>query len=226
MATYIVLLGMPGAGKGTQAAIISKDLGLPHITSGGMFRELAGQDTELARRVREIMRRGDLVPDDLTVQIVRERLERPDAAGGAILDGFPRTVPQAEALDALLAENGHSVTVVPFFKLSKEEALARLGGRWICSKDPNHMYHTRFNPPKVPGVCDIDGAPLYQREDDTPEAHKQRIEVYMERTAPLIEYYRDRGLLVEINAEQPIEAVTAELMAAIKERIVENGHSD
>ncbi|GAB4438506.1 MAG: adenylate kinase [Anaerolineae bacterium] len=216
MATYIVLLGLPGAGKGTQAALLQEALGLPHVTSGGLFREIAEQDGPLADRVRAILASGDLVPDDITIQIVEARISRDDAANGVILDGFPRTVLQAQALDRLLAERGEEVDIVPFLNLSEQEALARLGGRWVCSKDPSHMYHTRFNPPKTPGVCDIDGAPLFQREDDTPEAHRHRLEVYRENTQPLIDYYRDKGILVEIDAERSIEVIQADLLAATR----------
>lgn len=216
MATYIVLLGLPGAGKGTQAALLQKELGLPHVTSGGLFREIAEQRGALADKVRAIMAAGDLVPDDITIQVVAERISRADAKNGVILDGFPRTVPQAEALAKLLAERGERVTLVPYLSLSEAEALARLGGRWVCTQDPNHMYHTRFNPPKTPGVCDIDGAALVQREDDTPEAHRRRLEVYKQNTQPLIDYYRAKGLLVEIDAEPGIDAIKANLLDAIR----------
>jgi adenylate kinase len=207
---------LPGAGKGTQAALLKDELVLPHVTSGGLFREIAEQQSELADKVRAIMAAGDLVPDDLTIQIVKERITRPDAKDGVILDGFPRTAPQAAALAQLLDELGESLTCVPFIQLSEQEALERLGGRWVCTQDPNHMYHMKFNPPKQDKVCDIDGAPLYQREDDTPEAHKHRLDVYMEKTAPLIDYYRDEELLVEIDGEQSIEGVQKALVAAIK----------
>ncbi len=216
MATYIVLLGLPGAGKGTQAARLKERLNLPHITSGGLFRTIAKQESALADRVRAIMAAGDLVPDALTIEIVKERISRPDAADGVLLDGFPRTVPQAEALEALLDTMGQRVTLVPFIKLSEQEALERLGGRWVCSKDPNHLYHLKFSPPQEAGICDICGGTLYQREDDTPQAHKHRLDVYIEKTAPLIDYYRTKGLLVEIDGEQTIEEVEKALAAAIK----------
>jgi adenylate kinase len=215
--TTIVLLGAPGAGKGTQAAILSEKLGIPHVTSGGLFRAMREQDTPLARKVQKIMASGDLVPDDITIEIVRNRITQPDASEGVILDGFPRTLPQAEALDELLASLGRSVDLVPYFKVSEEEVLARLGGRWICTQDESHVYHERYNPPQKPGICDEDGAPLYQREDDKPEAIRKRFQVYQERTAPLIAYYRERGVLVEIDAEQGIEDVTAALLKVVGE---------
>ncbi len=216
MGTYIMLLGPPGAGKGTQAAQLKETLNLPHITSGGLFREIVEQEGELADQVRKIMAKGDLVPDNITIQVVRERLARGDARSGAILDGFPRTVPQAEALDKLLAEMGEAVTIVPYIKLSEEEALDRLSGRWVCTQDPNHMYHEKFNPPEKPGVCDIDGAPLHQREDDTREAQKHRLEVFNEKTKPLIDYYEEKGLLTKIDGDQSIQGVQSDLVDAIK----------
>lgn len=217
MGTYIVLLGLPGAGKGTQATMLEERFGLPHVTSGGLFREMTEQEGELADKVRSIMAEGNLVPDDITIQIVKERISRDDAKDGVILDGFPRTVPQAEALDDLLVESfDSSVTLVPFIKLSESEALERLSGRWVCTENPDHIYHMKFNPPEEDKTCDIDGAPLYQREDDTPEAQKHRLDVYIEKTEPLIDYYREKGLLVEIDGEQSIEEVHKDLVAAIR----------
>jgi adenylate kinase len=215
MATYIVLMGVQGAGKGTQAAILSEQHGLPHVTTGGLFREMEGQDTPLAREIQAIMTRGDLVPDDITIQVVRDRLAQPDAAQGAIFDGFPRTRPQAEALDKLLAEMGQQVAIVPFFNLTREVAIRRISSRWECTLDPRHVYNVATNPPRAAGICDIDGAPLRQRPDDTPEAAAKRIDTFYEKTAPLLDYYRAKGLLHEIDADQPIEAVTAELLSAL-----------
>jgi adenylate kinase len=215
MATYIVLMGVQGAGKGTQAAVISEKLGLPHITTGGLFRAMEGQDTPLAREIQAIMLRGDLVPDEVTVQVVRERLQQPDAGKGAIFDGFPRTRPQAEALDKLLADLKGKVTLVPFLKLERDVAIKRISARWECSQDPRHVYNMESNAPKKAGLCDTDGAALRQRPDDTPEAAAKRIDLYFEKTAPLLDYYRERQLLQTLNANQSIEAVTAELMAAL-----------
>ncbi len=214
-ATYIVLMGVQGAGKGTQAAVLSKQLNLPHVTSGGLFREMRSQDTPLAREVQAIMKSGALVPDDVTIRIVGDRLMKGDAVNGAILDGFPRTRPQAEALDALLAKTGNKVTIVPFLNLDKNVAISRISDRWECSQNPSHVYNQSTNPPQVPGHCDIDNAPLRQRDDDTPEAAARRVNLYFEETAPLLDYYRAKGLVREINADQPIDKVTADLMAAI-----------
>ncbi len=214
-ATYIVLMGVQGSGKGTQAASLAEKLGIPHITSGGLFREMKNQDTPLAREVQAIMTAGQLVPDDATIRVVGERLSKPDAAKGAILDGFPRTRPQAEALDALLSRMGNRVTLVPFLDLDKAVAVKRISDRWECTKDPTHVYNLTSKPPKTPGICDIDRAPLRQRADDTPEAAEKRISLFFEQTAPLLDYYRGRGLLRQINADQPIEQVTADLMSAV-----------
>jgi adenylate kinase len=215
MPTYILLMGGPGAGKGTQARELSEKYGLPHVASGDLFRDNLKRATALGRLAREYMDRGELVPDDVTIAMIRDRLQQPDAAGGAILDGFPRTIPQAQALDSLLAEFGGKVDVALNIAVPEDKLLERLAGRWTCRGEQQHMYHLLFNPPKVPGRCDIDGTELFQRADDTAEVQAKRIQVFMEQTAPLIEYYRDRGWLVEIDGEKDIAGVTAELTAAI-----------
>lgn len=215
MARYIVLLGPPGAGKGTQAEILARETRLAHISSGEIFRENLKAQTELGKLAQEYMNRGELVPDDVTISMIEERLSRPDCAGGALLDGFPRTPAQAEALEAMLRKNGSGVQVVPYIAVPAAVLIERLSGRWTC-RAQEHVYHEKFNPPAVPGKCDIDGSELYQREDDKPETVESRIRVYMEKTSPLIAYYRERGLLAEIDGTQPIEKVTADLMAAIQ----------
>ncbi len=216
MSVFIVLLGAPGAGKGTQAKILAQKTGLPHISSGDIFRENLKNQTELGKMAQQYMERGDLVPDDVTIAMIRDRLSRPDCARGAILDGFPRTPAQAEALDAMLADLGGKVGVVPFIAVPEDELVERLSGRLIC-KAQGHIFHKKFNPPKVPGVCDYDGSELYQREDDKPEVVRNRIRVYLEQTMPLVAYYRQRGLLVEIDGTQPIDQVTEALWAALPE---------
>jgi adenylate kinase len=218
-AITIVLMGVQGSGKGTQAAILSQKLDIPHITSGGLFREMKNQDTPLAREVQAIMTAGKLVPDDVTIRIVGERLSKSDAANGAILDGFPRTRPQAEALDALLTRMGSKVTVVPSLELDRAAAIKRISDRWECSQNPTHVYNLSSKPPVVAGRCDIDDAPLRQRADDTPEAAEKRIDLFFAETAPLLDYYRERGLLRQINADQPIEKVTADLIDAVNAAI-------
>lgn len=216
MATYIVLLGPPGVGKGTQAKILAEKTGLAHISSGDLFRENIKNRTELGQLAQSFMNNGDLVPDDVTIGMVRERLARPDCQEGAILDGFPRTPAQADALSQMLAEFGGDVDYVPFINADEEVLVSRLSGRWTCRAN-GHVFHVIFNPPQQNGVCDLDGSDLYQRDDDKVETVKRRIQVYSEQTAPLIRYYREAGKLVEINGALPIETVTAALMEVLSE---------
>lgn len=212
--TYIVLMGVQGAGKGTQAEKLVEQRHLPHITTGGILRSLPASHPKKAE-IDAIMNRGDLVPDSIMIELVRERLSQPDAKQGAVFDGFPRTIPQAEALDKLLTEMGNKVAVVPFLNLDRSVALRRLTSRWQCANNDQHIYNVLEKPPKKDGECDICGGKLIQRADDTPEAVEKRINAFYEKTAPLIEYYRKQGVLREINGDQSIEAVTAALMAAL-----------
>lgn len=214
-ALFLVLLGGPGAGKGTQAERLSETLGIPQVSTGELFRENLKNETELGLLAKGYMERGELVPDQVTVGMVRERLSRPDAAKGAILDGFPRTIAQAEALDSLLAELGAKLAVVPYIKLPEDVLLTRLAGRWTCKKC-GAMYHQLFSPPNEQGVCDKCGGALYQRPDDTPETQKHRIQVYFEQTAPLIDYYRDKRLLVEVDGQPGIGQIQAELLDIVQ----------
>ena len=213
-ATYIVMLGPPGAGKGTQAEILAEKLGLVHISSGDLFRDNLSNQTELGKLAQTYMTKGELVPDDVTIAMVKERLSRPDCAKGAVLDGFPRTPAQAEALDKILAELGGKVSLVPLISVPNAVLIERLSGRWMSKS--GRVYHALYNPPKVKWVDDIDGTPLYQREDDKPETVRRRIEVYAEQTAPLIDYYRKAGLLIEIDGTQEIEKVTEEILKAVQ----------
>ena len=213
---YIVLLGGPGAGKGTQAERMVGNLGIPQVSTGDLFRENLKKETELGREAKQYMDRGELVPDEITVSMVRERLSRPDAAQGAILDGFPRNIAQAEALESLLDDLGARLDAVFYIQVPKDVLLKRLSGRWTC-RSCGAMYHEIFHPPEQPGVCDRCGGELYQRPDDTPETQKHRIEVYFEQTAPLIDYYRDRGMLVEVDGRKGIEEIQADLLDLIKE---------
>lgn len=215
MPKYIVLLGPPGAGKGTQAEIISDKMGLAHISSGDIFRENLKAQTELGKLAQGFMNRGELVPDDVTIAMIRERLKKPDCQQGALLDGFPRTPAQASALAEMLGEWGGKVDRVPYISVAPEVLVERLGGRWTC-RAQGHVYHEKFNPPKEPGRCDIDGSELYQRDDDKAETVANRIKVYFNQTAPLIDYFRQQGLLVEVDGTQPIEKVTEDLLAAIR----------
>ena len=213
---YLVLLGGPGAGKGTQAERLSQNLGIPQVSTGDLFRENLKEETELGRLAQGYMERGELVPDDVTVAMVRERLSRPDAAEGAILDGFPRTVAQAEALDELLGDMGTQLAAVPYIKVPQDVLLARLAGRWTC-RSCGAMYHEIFNPPEQAGICDRCGGELYQRPDDTPKTQRHRITVYFEQTAPLIDHYREKGLLAEVDGRLGIDEVQAQLLEVVRE---------
>lgn len=216
MATYIVLLGPPGAGKGTQAEVISHEMNLAHISSGDLFRENLKNQTELGKLAQGYMNRGELVPDDVTIAMVKDRLMRPDCQDGALLDGFPRTPAQADALGKMLAEMGAAVKCVPYISVPAQVLIDRLGGRWSCPSC-GRVYHEVNKPPATAGKCDEDGADLIQREDDKAETVERRIKVYMEQTAPLIDYYRQKGLLAEVNGQQAIDVVSTEILAAIRQ---------
>lgn len=216
MPFYIVLLGAPGAGKGTQASRVCEKLGLPHISSGDIFRENFKNETELGQLAASFMDKGDLVPDDVTIAMIKDRLSRPDCAPGAVLDGFPRTPAQAEALDVMLAELGGQVDIVPYIKVADQDLIGRLTGRWTCRAN-GHIFHQEFSPPQRPGVCDHDGSELYQREDDKVETVTSRLQVYLENTAPLIEYYQNSGVLKDIDGAQAIDDVTESLLAILPE---------
>jgi adenylate kinase len=215
MATYIVMLGPPGVGKGTQAKILAEKTGLAHVSSGDLFRENIKNQTDLGQLAQSFMNKGELVPDDVTIAMIRERLSRPDCQSGAILDGFPRTPAQADALKQMLAEFDGDVDYVPFISADEEVLVTRLSGRWTCRAN-GHVFHAIFNPPQQLGVCDLDGSELYQREDDKAETVTRRIQVYMQQTAPLIAYYREAGKLVEIDGAQSIENVTVALVKALE----------
>jgi adenylate kinase len=189
-------------------------LGLPHVSSGDIFRENLKSQTDLGVLAKGYMDRGELVPDDVTIAMIRERLSRADCERGALLDGFPRTPVQAQALDDMLAEFSGRVLAVPYIGVPENVLVDRLSGRWTCQAQ-GHVYHQQHNPPRVAGVCDIDGSPLYQREDDKSETVKRRIRVYLEQTSPLIEYYQRQGKLIEIDGTQPIDRVTMELLEAL-----------
>lgn len=214
-AQVVVLLGGPGAGKGTQAERLSAVLGLPHVSTGDLFRENLKVETSLGLLAKGFMERGELVPDEVTVGMARERLSRQDCAQGAILDGFPRTVAQAQALERMLLDLGTTVSVVPYIQVPEKVLLERLAGRWTC-RACGAMYHQIFSPPEVAGTCDRCGGDLYQRADDTPETQSRRIEVYFAQTAPLIEYYREQGLLAEVDGLAGIERVQAALLDVIR----------
>ena len=211
----IVLLGAPGAGKGTQAQLLADWLGVPAVSSGELFRAAMEANTPLGNQARGYIERGVYVPDDITVQMIAERLRQPDCAGGVILDGFPRTEAQAEALARLLGEMGRAVDLVALIGVPTDVLVERLSGRWSCPRC-GAIYHETLSPPRVAGVCDVCGGTLQRRGDDAPEVQERRIEVYLEQTAPLIAYYRERGLLVEIDGDQPIDAVQGALREAVR----------
>lgn len=212
---YIVLLGPPGAGKGTQAKQIAQELDLIHVSTGDLFRENLKNETELGKLAQTYMNKGELVPDAVTVQMVEERLSRPDSDKGAVLDGFPRTAMQARAFDELLEKHGNHVSVVPYIKVPDDVLVERLSGRWMSQS--GRVYHEKFNPPVVKWIDDLDGSQLYQREDDKPETVRHRIDVYNEQTAPLIAYYQEKGILVEVDGTLSIEDVFDAIKRAVKE---------
>jgi adenylate kinase len=216
--TYIILMGVQGSGKGTQAALLKEKLGLPHVSTGDLFRAMKTLDTPLARRVQDLMAGGHLIPDDVTNELVKERLAQTDAEHGVILDGYPRTRDQAEFLEKLLAEKGEQVAAVALFKLDRETAIKRSEGRRY-SQDKKRVYNIYFNPPKQAGIDDVDGQSLEQRADDHREAVEKRIDLYFTETAPLIDYYSAKGLLHEINADQPIENVAADMLEIIQQAV-------
>jgi len=211
----ILFMGPPGAGKGTQAERIVDTFGIPHISTGDAFRLAMKEGTPLGVKAKEFVDQGLLVPDDVTNGIVRERLQQSDCEKGFLLDGFPRTLAQAEALDAMLAEMGRSIDHVINLKVDRSLLLARLTGRRIC-KSCGATYHVLFNPPKQEGVCDKCGGELYQRSDDTEEKVGTRLDEYISKTAPLLAYYEGKGLLREVDGEQEIDTVTTDIVTRLK----------
>lgn len=216
MPKFVLLFGPPGAGKGTQAQKLTLELALPHVASGDLFRFNLQNKTPLGILAKDFMDKGELVPDDVTIRMIRERLQQPDAASGALLDGFPRTVPQAEALDALLTELGGKVDVVLSLNAQDAILLARLTSRWVCKGPQQHVYNIITKPPMTHGVCDVCGEALHQREDDTRAAQQKRLAVFRAQTEPLITHYTSRGLLRVILAERSVESVTFQILEALR----------
>jgi len=210
----LILLGPPGAGKGTQAALLSQRLRIPHVASGDLFREAMEKGTGWGKRAQSYMERGVLVPDEVTNAMIEERLKEPDCVPGVILDGFPRTIEQARALEGILAERGRKIDRVLLIQVSEGTLIERLSGRRTCRRCQAN-YHLLFNPPQEEGVCDKCGGDLYQRSDDKEETVRRRFRVYVEETAPLIDYYRRQGLLTEIDGEQGIESVQGKILLAL-----------
>jgi adenylate kinase len=210
----VVLLGAPGAGKGTQAQILSERLGLAHVATGDLFRAAVRDETPLGLTAKGYMDRGELVPDAVTIEMLLERLAKPDAAAGILLDGFPRNTAQAEVLDKALADKGGRVDMAPYIEVPEADLVARLGGRWIC-RAGGHPYHEQTKPPLKAGVCDVDGSELYQRTDDQPATVQARLRQQIGALDEVVAYYRGHGVLQTVDGRRGIEQVTADLLAAL-----------
>ncbi|ARH91804.1 MULTISPECIES: adenylate kinase [Streptomyces] len=212
----IVLVGPPGAGKGTQAAYLAKNLAIPHISTGDLFRANISQGTPLGLEAKSYMDAGNLVPDSVTIGMAEDRMEQPDAAEGFLLDGFPRNLGQAEALDEYLKVKNLKLDAVLDLEVPEDEVVKRIAGRRICRNDSSHVFHAEYNKPKAEGVCDVCGGDLYQRDDDREETVRKRLEVYHTETEPIIDYYKEQGLVVTIPALGKVEEVTERSMAALQ----------
>lgn len=211
----IIMLGAPGAGKGTQSEVLKENLQMVHISSGDLLRDNIKRGTELGAVANQYMSKGDLVPDNLIIEMILDRLLLPDAEHGVLLDGFPRTRPQAEALSEALEFKGKRVNAALYIHVEDDILIDRLSGRWMCRKC-GHIYHEKYAPPRVHGVCDLDGGELYQREDDTREKASHRVLVFHRDTEPIIDYYRHTGVLCEVNGDQYVEKVTHDLMECLR----------
>jgi adenylate kinase len=212
----IVLVGPPGAGKGTQAAFLAKNLSIPHISTGDLFRANISQGTELGKQAKSYMDAGNLVPDEVTIAMARDRMTQPDAKKGFLLDGFPRNVSQAEALDKALAADGVKLDAVLDLEVPEEEVVRRIAGRRVCRNESAHVFHVTYHPPKQEGVCDLCGGELYQRDDDSEETVRRRLEVYHTQTEPIIDHYKAQGLVVTISALGTVTDVTERAMEALQ----------
>ena len=215
----IILIGPQGSGKGTQAQLLSTELHSRHIASGDMFREAFEQKTKLGMRAQAYVDRGELVPDEIAVAMVLSSIEEPESSNGVILDGFPRTIAQAQALDKELRQIGRHIDVVVYLSVTHDEMMSRLAQRYIC-RAHQHVYHAKFRPPKVPGICDIDGSELYQRADDTPEAIQRRLSIFEHETTHVLDYYKQEQKLIEIDADPSVKTVHTALLARLQDRRV------
>jgi adenylate kinase len=211
----VVLLGAPGAGKGTQAAVLLSELGVVHVASGDLFRRALEEKTELGLLAKSYMEKGELVPDEVTISMVLERIRQPDCAGGVLFDGFPRTLGQAEALDDKLAGEGRRIDKVVYIEVPAEELVKRLSGRWIC-RECQAPYHEQSSPPKSAGRCDICGGELYQRADDREETVRERLKVFLSQTVPIVDYYDRQGKLLRVDGNRGIEEVGATIMEVLR----------
>jgi adenylate kinase len=212
----IVLVGPPGAGKGTQAAFLAENLSIPHISTGDLFRANISQGTKLGQQAQEYMRAGQLVPDEVTIGMAKDRMAEPDAEGGFLLDGFPRNTAQAEALDRILEENGQKLDAVLDLEVPEQEVVKRIAGRRICRSDSSHVFHAEYSPAKKDGVCDVCGGELYQRDDDREETVRKRLAVYHSETEPIIDHYKRHGLVTTIPALGKVAEVTERAMDALQ----------
>ncbi len=210
----LILLGPPGSGKGTQGEGLQEDFRLPYYATGDILRAAVRDGTELGRKAKEYMDAGDLVPDEVIIGVIGERVEDPEAADGFILDGFPRTVPQAEALDSEMRKLGREITAAVLIDVGDDEVVRRLGGRRTCEAE-GHVFHVEFNPPGKEGVCDVDGSKLIIRDDDKPEVTRKRLETYHAKTEPLIDYYERQGVLQRVPGEQPPDQVGEQIRALL-----------
>jgi len=213
---FIVLLGLPGAGKGTQAAIIKEKTGLPHVTTGELFRENIRTGTDLGKQAQPFVESGRLVPNELTIGMLLQRIAQPDCAGGCMFDGFPRNTEQAEALDEALSAEGKQIDKAIYIPVATEELVRRLAGRWSCPQC-GAVYHETNQPPKQPGICDNCGSQLYQREDDKPEVVRTRLEVNLKNLDPLLDHYRRGGKLLEVDGERPVDEITQDILRLLQE---------
>jgi adenylate kinase len=212
---YVTMLGAPGAGKGTQADILSEEMSLPHVASGDLFRQALEEKTELGLRAKSYMEKGELVPDDVTIEMILGRIDQTDCASGCILDGFPRTLQQARGLDKALKERGKAMDKAIYIEVPNEELVRRLSGRWLC-RACQTPYHITNSPPKTPGECDKCGGELYQRSDDKEETVRQRLNVFLAQTIPILDYYEKRGKLTKVRGNQGIQEVAREMLFALK----------
>ncbi|AYN39890.1 adenylate kinase [Streptomyces dangxiongensis] len=212
----IVLVGPPGAGKGTQAVRLAEQLTIPHISTGDLFRANISQQTELGKLAKSYMDAGNLVPDEVTIAMAKDRMEQPDAEGGFLLDGFPRNVSQAQALDELLETEEITLDAVLDLEVPEEEVVKRIAGRRICRNDSSHVFHVTYSPAKQEGVCDVCGGELYQRDDDSEDTVRKRLEVYHTQTEPIIDYYKAQGLVVTISSLGPVDEITQRALEALK----------
>lgn len=214
----IILIGPPGAGKGTQAVKIAKELSLPHISTGDIFRQAVSEGTPLGLKAKSYMDKGELVPDEVVIGIVEERLKQEDALGGFILDGFPRTLPQAQALDEALAKDSRKIELAIEINVNEDELVTRLSGRRVC-RNCGTPYHASYNPPKNDSICDVCGGEVYQRSDDEEATIRNRLNVYTDQTEPLVAYYEDKGTLVKVDGAKTVDEVTGDMTKAIKAKV-------